>query len=264
MKAARYYGPGDVRVEKIAEPEAEAGQVKVKIAWNGICGSDLHAYLVHLTKPDDLAAQTLPFTLGHEFSGTIVDIGDGIDGKFKVGQHVVMEWEDREEGSPIEVGAMIEPLAVAWHAMKRGGFKDGQSVLVLGAGPIGLFLLKILRHEGHKWGSVDIAFDTTGIQAAVDPALKSIRPHGTFVNVAIWEQKPIFDMNLVVLRELTVTGSVVYHEDHAELLGAVAAGKLQGLEDLVTRKIALEDVVNKGIKALINEKDKQIKILVHP
>ncbi|CAA7263285.1 unnamed protein product [Cyclocybe aegerita] len=110
----------------------------------------------------------------------------------------------------------------------------------------------------------DIAFDTTGVQAAVDTALLSVRPHGIFVNVAIWEDSPRMNMNLVVRREIMVTGSIVYRGDHPELLEAVAAGKLQGLEDLVTRKIALEDVVDQGFKALIDEKDKQIKILVHP
>ncbi|KAJ3517081.1 hypothetical protein NLJ89_g735 [Agrocybe chaxingu] len=371
MRAARYYGPGDVRVEQIPEPEAKAGQVKVKVKpcvgdWLRILTmlrllalkewDDLHAYLAHmpknptLTKPNDLSGETLPITLGHEFSGTIVSLGEGVDGNLRLGQNVVIEpliscrqpecyfcshgdvnlcpstnsigvggWggglaeyiavdvrlvHKLPDGVPLEIGAMIEPLAVAWHAVKRSNFKDGQSVLILGAGPIGLFLLKVLRSFGpsstvivsepaqirrelaSKHGATlaidplnaagpiatavvkatgigaDIAFDTTGVQAAVDTALLSVRPHGVFVNVAIWEDNPRMNLNLVVRREVMVTGSIVYRGDHPELLEAVAAGKLQGLEDLITRKIAIEDVVEQGFKALINEKDQQIDFIV--
>ncbi|KAJ3517064.1 hypothetical protein NLJ89_g736 [Agrocybe chaxingu] len=349
MKAARYYGPGDIRVEQIAEPQAKAGQLKIKIAWNGICGSDLHAYLAQVTKfptltePNDLSGETLPVTLGHEFSGTIVGVGDSVDGKFKVGQNVVIsECYSCSHGDTnvcpstnfIGIGgwggglseyiavdanlvhilpdsvsrAMIEPLAVAWHAMKRAPFCIAIEFEIPSlAFKIGLFLLKILRSFGptstiivsepaqirrnlaSKHGAtlvldplnpndpvdaavlkatngvgVDVVFDATGVQAAVDTALLSVRPHGTFVNIAIWEQRPSLDMNLVVFREITVTGSAVYRGNHPELLEAVAAGKLQGLEELITQKIVLDDVVDKGFKALINEKDKQIKILVHP
>ncbi|KAJ3503675.1 hypothetical protein NLJ89_g8328 [Agrocybe chaxingu] len=159
-----------------------------------ICGSDLHAYLTQipkfptLTEANELSGETLPITLGHEFSGTIVDIGEGVDSKFQVGQSVIIEpmischkpechccSNDLSNVCPLTNGigiggwggglseyiavearlvhvlpkgisrAMIEPLAVAWHAVKRSGFKPGQSVLIVGAGPIGLFLLKVLR-----------------------------------------------------------------------------------------------------------------------
>ena len=45
MKAARWHGVKDIRVENVAEPSPGAGEVKVKVAWTGICGSDLHEYL---------------------------------------------------------------------------------------------------------------------------------------------------------------------------------------------------------------------------
>lgn len=54
---------------------------------------------------------------------------------------------------------------------------------------------------------VDIAFDAAGIQASVDAALQSLRPKGTFVNVAIWEFDPKVSMNLILMRELNVTGT---------------------------------------------------------
>ncbi|TFK31770.1 alcohol dehydrogenase GroES domain protein [Crucibulum laeve] len=361
MKAARYYGPGDIRVEVIEEPRPKEGQVKIKIAWNGICGSDLHAYLTTVvkfptkTEANELTGETLPITLGHEFSGTIVDLGSGVDGKkWQIGQNVIVEpvisclktgscgpctagsrnicplanfigiggWggglaefiatdvryvHHLPDSVPLEVGACIEPLAVAYHAMKRSGFEKGKTALIVGGGPIGLFLLRILRSIdlestiivsepatirrslALKHGAshvldpvktdrnvsevvmgltngigVDVAFDAAGVQASLDVALASIRPRGIFMNVAIWEDNPRINMNLILSREIVVTGVMGYDRVHEEVLGAVASGKISGLGELITSKISLEDVVEKGFLALLNEKDTQVKILVHP
>ncbi|KNZ79279.1 (R,R)-butanediol dehydrogenase [Termitomyces sp. J132] len=337
MKAARYYGPGDIRVEDIAEPVASNGQVKVKVYQLdrppslSVCGSDLHAYLSPIpiyanSVPNELTGETAPVTLGHEFSGTIVALGPGVDqSKWTVGTNVVVRagnlmYESRYMprvciGKPeplpftdsisVEIGACIEPLAVAWHAIKRSGFSAGKSVLILGAGPIGLFILKILRsfdpsativmseptvlrrQQALKNGAtlsldplsvdvpeavtkatggigVDIAFDAAGIQASLDTALHSVRPRGTVVNVAVWEKTATVDVNLFWTKEIFLTGSAAYDRVHPELLEAVAAGKIPGIEDLITRRIALEDVVEKGFKALLHNKDAHIKILVRP
>ncbi|KAF4613250.1 hypothetical protein D9613_010929 [Agrocybe pediades] len=369
MKAARFYGPGDVRVEDIPEPEAKAGQLKVKIAWNGICGSDLHAYLTKVPQYatsdtiNPVTGEKAPVTLGHEFSGTVVGLGEGVDANhWKVGQNVVIEplvscqkhstcaacavgtrnlcplaafigvggWggglseyiavDTRyvhilPDGVPLEIGAMIEPLAVAYYSVKRSGFTKGQTALIVGGGPIGLFILKVLRsidasnmvivsepasgrrelaskhgatmvlnpletlidgkpsatalgaavYDATKGVGVDVAFDAAGIQAGLDAALLSLRPRGTLVNVAIWEKDPIsISMNLITGRELNVTGIMAYTGVHPELIEAVAAGKIRNLEELITRKISIDDVVEKGILSLLKDKDSQVKILVHP
>ncbi|KAG5352461.1 hypothetical protein C0989_002171 [Termitomyces sp. Mn162] len=128
---------------------------------------------------------------------------------------------------------------------------------------------------------VDIAFDAAGIQASLDAALHSVRPRGTVVNVAVWEKTATVDVNLFWTKEIFLTGTSLYDRVHPELLEAVKAGKITGLEDLITRKIALEDVVEKGFKALLRNKDAHsqpfitlrlfnqltpftVKILVHP
>ncbi|WP_298698567.1 alcohol dehydrogenase catalytic domain-containing protein, partial [uncultured Rothia sp.] len=53
MKAARFYDRNDIRIEDIPAPEAAAGEVLVKVAWCGICGTDLHEYLslIHISEP---------------------------------------------------------------------------------------------------------------------------------------------------------------------------------------------------------------------
>lgn len=55
---------------------------------------------------------------------------------------------------------------------------------------------------------VDIAFDAAGIQASIDTALRSVRPRGMVLNVAIWEQTPKVDINLVLMREINLTGEL--------------------------------------------------------
>lgn len=54
MQAAMFYGAGDIRVENVPIPTPKADQVKIKIAWCGICGSDLHEYAGKLS-PGDLS-----------------------------------------------------------------------------------------------------------------------------------------------------------------------------------------------------------------
>ena len=95
MKAALWYGKNDVRVEKVEEPKAVKGSVKIKVKWCGICGSDLHEYLggpifIPVGQPHPLSGTTAPVVLGHEFSGEVVEIGEGVT-KFNVGDRVVVE-----------------------------------------------------------------------------------------------------------------------------------------------------------------------------
>jgi len=91
MKAARYYGYKDIRVEEIAVPEVPAGFVRVRVAWAGICGTDRHEYTgpvwVPINKPHRITGQMAPITLGHELSGVIVALGEGVT-DWQVGDRV--------------------------------------------------------------------------------------------------------------------------------------------------------------------------------
>lgn len=100
MRAARYYGKEDIRIEQVPEPSIRPGQVKVAPAFVGICGTDLHEYLGGPNfcpeKPHGITGETIPVTLGHEFSGVITEIGpsvgDVVNGRaLKVGQRVSIQ-----------------------------------------------------------------------------------------------------------------------------------------------------------------------------
>ncbi|MBZ9864566.1 alcohol dehydrogenase catalytic domain-containing protein [Mesorhizobium sp. CA15] len=173
MKAARLYGPGDLRVEDIAAPGVpDAGWVKLKVDAAGICGSDLHNF-----RTGQWISRS-PSTAGHELTGTVIAVGEGVD-TIAIGDRVVADsrfWcgecaqcragrrhlctslgfvgeicdggfaeqavlparllHSVDAALDARVAAMAEPLAVALHAVRRLP-KTAGSVLVLGCGTIG-------------------------------------------------------------------------------------------------------------------------------
>lgn len=96
MRAARYYDRGQIEVEEVAEPTVEPGTVGIRVAWCGICGTDLHEYLdgpifvPPAGHPHPLSGEAAPITLGHEMSGTVYAVGDGVT-DLHVGDAVVVE-----------------------------------------------------------------------------------------------------------------------------------------------------------------------------
>ncbi|MBD3107240.1 2,3-butanediol dehydrogenase [Bacillus sp. AGMB 02131] len=95
MKAARWYKAKDIRVEEIEEPKVTAGRVKIEVAWTGICGSDLHEYVagpifIPVGTPHPISKDVAPIVMGHEFSGIVSEVGEGVT-SVKVGDQVVVE-----------------------------------------------------------------------------------------------------------------------------------------------------------------------------
>ena len=94
MKAAVWHGRQDVRIEKVSEPPAPPpGQVQVKVAWCGICGTDLHEYMggplyILLGRPHPVTGVQAPVIIGHEMSGEVAAVGEGVE-NFSVGDRIV-------------------------------------------------------------------------------------------------------------------------------------------------------------------------------
>ena len=82
MRAAVWHGYKDIRIEEAAMPTPGPGQVVVEVAWAGICGTDRHEYVgpnfIPTSKPHRLTGRTAPLTLGHEFSGVVSAVGEGV------------------------------------------------------------------------------------------------------------------------------------------------------------------------------------------
>ncbi|MGG3622087.1 2,3-butanediol dehydrogenase [Bacillus gobiensis] len=192
MKAARWHNQKDIRIENIEEPKVEPGKVKIKIKWCGICGSDLHEFLggpifIPVDKPHPLTNEVAPVTMGHEFSGEIVEVGEDVK-KFKVGDRAVVEPIFATHGHQgaynldeqmgflglagggggfseyvsvdeelvfklpdelsYEQGALVEPSAVALYAVRSSKLKAGDKAAVFGCGPIGLLVIEALKAAG--------------------------------------------------------------------------------------------------------------------
>lgn len=96
MRAARFYDRGDIRVEDIPKPVVAAGTVGIDVAWCGICGTDLHEFMEGpifippCGHPHPISKESAPVTMGHEFSGVVYAVGEGVT-DIEVGQHVVVE-----------------------------------------------------------------------------------------------------------------------------------------------------------------------------
>lgn len=187
MKAALTYGPFDVRVEDIPEPVPGASEVKVKIAYCGICGSDPEIYEGTFGLLKAPWWPKPPFPTGHEASGIIVQLGPDLLGDWKVGQRVAMNFrkycgacyycrnkmeqfcehvKSYEAGfaeyavydesclNPLpddismERGAMLEPVTIATHAVDLGNILPGKTVAISGGGTIGLLVQQIAMHAG--------------------------------------------------------------------------------------------------------------------
>ena len=191
MKAARWHAAKDVRIQEVEVPEVLPHQVKVAVKFTGICGTDLHEFLdgpIFIpTEEHVYSGQKAPVTLGHEFSGEVVEVGPEIT-KFKVGDRVTVEPihakdglkgkynldpnlnfiglagggggfseyvvvnEDQAHKLPDEIdfeqGALTEPAAVAVYAVRQSKFNTGDTAAVFGCGPIGLLIIDALRASG--------------------------------------------------------------------------------------------------------------------
>lgn len=92
MRAARYYGPKDIRIEDIEPDTVGSNDIRVEIAACGICGSDLGEYVGGpITIPDEphpVTEEHLPITIGHEISGTVTEVGENVD--ITIGTNVVV------------------------------------------------------------------------------------------------------------------------------------------------------------------------------
>jgi (R,R)-butanediol dehydrogenase/meso-butanediol dehydrogenase/diacetyl reductase len=94
-RAVRWYGPKDLRLETVALPPPGRGEVLLRVAYCGVCGSDLHEvadgpHAIPVDRPHPLSGAVAPLTLGHEFSGVVAARGPGVEG-LPVGAPVAVE-----------------------------------------------------------------------------------------------------------------------------------------------------------------------------
>jgi len=217
MKAAMYYGVGDVRYEETDVPEIGAGEILVRVGTALTCGTDVKTY----KRGHPLLIKQTPALFGHEYAGTIEEVGEGVE-DFKVGMRVVatnsapcgdcffckrdmpnlcaelkdhlvngafaefirvpkevVRWNTHQipDSLSFRDAALTEPLACVVHGIEESNIKLGDTVVVIGAGPIGQMLIMLAKKNGASTVIVsdlaklrrDIALKA-GADIVIDPA----------------------------------------------------------------------------------------------
>jgi L-iditol 2-dehydrogenase len=320
MQVAVLERPGVVQVVERPAPEPAAGEVLVRVAAVGICGSDVH-YYQHGRIGRYVVEQ--PLVLGHECAGTIVTIGPGVPAA-RVGQRVAVEpgvpcrrCRDCKAGRynlcpnveflatppvdgalaeylaapadfahPIpdhlsfDEAALVEPTAVAVHAVRLGRVEPGLCCAVFGAGPVGLLVLQVARAFGAtavavidpeasrlelaralgadltvdpRGGSVpaalapvapdgaDVVFDASGSHAALAGTIEVARRGGRVV----WIGLPAGDQlpipaAMLIDKEIELRGVFRYANAHPLAVDLVASGRVR-TAPLISHHFALAE-----------------------
>lgn len=317
MKAAMYCGNNKFDIKNIQDKSPAAGEVKVKIAYCGICGTDQHIFHGKMD-----SRVNIPQSIGHECSGTVVEVGEGVDG-FKEGDMVVvrpLDWcgecetckagythicsnlkfmgIDTEgafaeywtvkartlhkcpENMRLDLAALVEPLAVACHDVRRSRLKAGEYAVILGGGPIGLLVAMVAREsgarvliseineyrlklaeemgfdtfnplEGDLQGHVldqtgqagaDVVFEVTASDPGAKVMSKLARPRGRIVLVGIFSAPQEVTLFDFFWKELELLGARVYEaEDYGTAITLAASGKLP-LQNIISNVYDLEQI----------------------
>jgi (R,R)-butanediol dehydrogenase/meso-butanediol dehydrogenase/diacetyl reductase len=318
--------------ETLPDPTPGAGEVVVKVARCGICGSDLHMTedAAYGCKHGDV--------LGHEFAGEVVGLGPEVQG-LKTGDLVSViplrscgqcehcrkgevQWCARfglqgggyaeyaltrpnqcvKLGTDVSLadGAIVEPLAVALHGVNLSGLKAGDSVLVLGAGPIGLAVAFWARRLGAArvavqdvaefqrqralamgadafvvdpqdpvgsaeralGGKADIVFECVGIPGLIAQAVEQVKPRGTILLLGLCTRPDTFNSFAMLSKEVRLVTSAFFTVPEYEAsLEALAQGAAEP-RLLVTDTISLGDTP--AVFESLKHRTSQCKVLIAP
>ncbi|MEV4754408.1 alcohol dehydrogenase catalytic domain-containing protein [Micromonospora sp. NPDC049559] len=324
MKAVVYRGARHLGIEE-REPEPPGrGQVRIAVAYTGICGTDLHIY--HGDMDARVGASAI---IGHEMSGRIAAVGEETTG-WSVGQAVTVMptrscgrcaacrrgnshichamnflgidspgamqsfWTvpadlvlPLPENLPLDHAALVEPVAVAVHDIRRADVTAGDAVVVVGGGPVGVLIATVARgrgarvllvepdpfrraaangmeieavdpgatdvvalvHDRTDGAGADIAFEVSGSAAGVGTAVDVLTTRGRLVLVAIHPRPREVNLHRFFWRELELLGARLYQrDDMAEAIRLVASGAVPAGQ-LISRVEPVE-AVNAAFVAL--------------
>lgn len=203
MKAGILHGERDIRVATLPDPEVGPGEVLVKSAYAGLCGTDLHIY-----RGEFAGRVQYPAVQGHEFGGVIEEVGRGVQGLSRgdavavdpivscygcgacltgrinacrtlrllgidlaggFAQYVAAPARHvfkLPESVPLAHVPMVEVYGLGHHVLSRGLVQPGESVVVLGAGKLGLAVLDVLCHGTSQALAIAVDVDPFRLEIA--------------------------------------------------------------------------------------------------
>ena len=285
MRALRFHGPGDLRLEDVPRPQPGPGDVLVQVEVALTDATDLKAF----QRGHPVLLGELPSPFGHEFCGLDVSTGrrvvaansapteDGSPGPLLNGAYAELllvpdpiarvNLHRVPDGLAPEVAAMVEPLACCLRGVEIAGVADGQTVAVLGTGPIGLMLCACAADAGglpvavggrpHRralaplFGArpgeaaeADVVIEATGSEQGWRDALELVRARGTVVFFGGLERGTTLPVDTYRLHyeELTLRGAFHHTPRHVRAALVFLASGAYPWERLITHRVTLEDV----------------------
>jgi D-arabinitol dehydrogenase (NADP+) len=313
MKTAQITKPDAACVVEVDIPDPGPGQVLIKVAAAGICGTDIHIYHGEYEA-------TYPITPGHEFSGTVAAVGAGVT-RFQAGERVTAdpnipcyrclpcqrnefnqceslsaigvtqdgafaEYVLAPEGNVFAIGeldfsaaALVEPLACVVWGLKRVQIQPADSVLILGAGPMGCLMLQAVKHSGaaqvvvsdvnpqrlalaEQLGAVPVVAngkqanalralapdgfhvvaDATGIPKVLQSAFDYVRPRGKVwvFGVCPAGERAEFIPYDVFRKDLSIIGSFALNRTFPEAIALIQSGAVQ-VEPLISHRLPVDE-----------------------
>jgi L-iditol 2-dehydrogenase/L-gulonate 5-dehydrogenase len=338
MKGIYLTGPNNFSLQELPDPVPGKNDVLIQVRMAGICGSDVHllrgrnpfaAY--PLVPGHEYMGEVLQAPRGRGFRKeekvtVFPEVGCGKCPACKEGRLVHCP-EFKFVGVRVpggcfceklavpyqrviklpktmtdEEGAMVEPTAVAVHAVQRGGVKRGDRVLVVGGGTIGLLTAqaarvfgaskvvisepiaarrKIAQALGFKFicnpladdlvayvkdevGSMDVVFDVVGLKKTLEDSQAVLRPDGTLVLVALPHNEGLgVPYQPIFAKELRVIGSRTYFmKDFPFAIRLMQAKKIR-VKPIISAVIPMTNF-HEGLQNLEKEPEKYVKVLVRP
>jgi L-iditol 2-dehydrogenase len=293
VRALLYHGPGDLRVEEVPRPDPGPGDALVQVEVALTDGTDAKAF----RRGHPLLLAETPSPFGHEFCGIDVATGRRVVAAnsapcgscppcrrgeetlcenlrpFLNGAYaeflLVPERIAARNLLPVpptlapEVAALVEPLACCLHGVERAQVEAGQTVTVLGPGPIGLMLCAAARDAGARVVAVggrperrelarsfgaepgegagaDVVVEAVGTEAAWQDALALVRPGGTIVFFG--GREIAVDTFRLHYEELTLRGAFHHTPRHVRAALAFLASGAYPWERLITHQVGLEEI----------------------
>jgi L-iditol 2-dehydrogenase len=336
MKQATMIAPGQIDIHKTSAPTPGPGEVLLRIQCIGVCGSDIHVYHGKHPLTSYPVVQGHEFSaiieaLGHGVTGltpgskvtSMPQIVCGECAPCRRGDYHICDnlkvqgfqapgcaqelWVTSAdkivplpETFTFEQGALVEPSAVAVHAVGRAGRLDGRRVAVLGAGPIGNLVAQTARSAGAQvlitdlsdyrldiarqcgleaisnaktetlsqasqrvfgQNGFDVAFECVGAEATITAAVDSIQKGGTIIVVGVFGDQPRVNLALVQDRELNLRGTLMYQRpDYQRAVELIASGGIQ-TGPLVSKHFPLDDYLE-AYRYIDEFRDKSMKVVI--